>query len=78
MKKHMQEIDNDYELKESFRRFDKAETEEIDVEYLRTMLTTMGEPLTNAEVDSWLSDAQEFIENGNLRYEPFATVMLSK
>ena len=72
------QFDEDNELRESFRMFDKEEKGFICIEDLKKMLTTMGEPLSESEMNDWLRDASSYIRKKKLFYEDFATFMLSK
>ncbi|KAK6633809.1 hypothetical protein RUM44_004416 [Polyplax serrata] len=78
MKTKLRKFDEDVELRESFRRFDKEENGYLDLAKLKSLLLTDGEPLTKATLKDWLDDGAEFIKNGKLYYEDFATFMLSK
>lgn len=71
-------VDHDDQLREAFRRFDKEENGFVNEEEIKSMLMTLGEPLSKAEVENWIKGGENFIRNGKIYYEELATFMLSK
>lgn len=78
MTKRFKKFDEDYELRECFRKFDKEDNNYVTLENLKTMLYSDGEPLTSAELNEWLQNVEDFVKNGKLYYEDLASYMLSK
>nr|XP_002125307.1 calmodulin-2/4-like [Ciona intestinalis] len=66
---------NDEELLEAFRRFDKGMTGVIKSAELRNILMTMGDTLTEEEASELINDADPLGE-GVVSYESFAREMV--
>ena len=73
----VKEQDNEGEIRESFRVFDKEGNGKISSSELRHIMTTLGEKLTEDEVDEMLNEA-EADGNGMINYEAFAKILTSK
>ena len=73
----MKEQDNEGEIRESFRVFDKEGNGKISSSELRHIMTTLGEKLTEDEVDEMLNEAGAD-GNGMINYEAFAKILTSK
>ncbi|CAO3566181.1 unnamed protein product [Mortierella alpina] len=63
------------ELVEGFKVFDPKDNGTIAVTDLRRVLTTMGEPFTEEEIDQLLASAKAD-SNGNISYEEFVRDLL--
>lgn len=57
MAKKMKETDNDEELREAFRVFDRDGNGYISAAELRHVMTNLGEKLTDEEVDEMIKEA---------------------
>jgi len=66
----------DEDLLEAFRRFDKAHTGIIANSQLREIMLTMGDVLTEEELDEMLRDADP-LERGEVNYENFARQLIN-
>ncbi|KAL9646463.1 hypothetical protein ABK040_006460 [Willaertia magna] len=75
IEKHTFKADNEQDVKDCFRIFDKEGTGFVPVSELRHVLTTLGEKLTQSEVDDLLKDA-EVDEQGNLNYATFVHMLM--
>ncbi|KAF0976481.1 hypothetical protein FDP41_004380 [Naegleria fowleri] len=75
LEKYTFKADNEQDVKDCFRIFDKDGTGFVPVSELRHVLTTLGEKLSAAEVDDLLRDA-EVDDNGNLNYATFVHMLM--
>jgi len=66
----------DEDLLEAFLRFDKAHTGVIQNSQLREIMLTMGDVLTEEELDEMLRDADP-LERGEVNYENFARELIN-
>ena len=73
----LKDQDSEAEIRESFRVFDKEGNGKISAPELRHIMTTLGEKLTEDEVDEMLNEA-ETDGDGMINYERFARVLTSK
>ena len=73
----VKEQDNEGEIRESFRVFDKEGNGKISSSELRHIMTTLGDKLTEDEVDEMLNEA-EADPSGMINYEAFARILTSK
>ncbi|KAF9154659.1 hypothetical protein BGX20_004621, partial [Mortierella sp. AD010] len=64
------------QLVDGFKAFDPENTGTISAKVLRQVLTTMGEVLSEAEVDTFLAGAVD--KDGNVNYETFARDLLAQ
>ena len=77
MEKKIGDNDTEEEIKEAFRVFDKDGTGTISAAELRHVMTTLGEKLSEDEVDELLRDA-DTNNDGIIRYEEFVKTMMSE
>eukprot|EP01122_Echinamoeba_exundans_P007377 TRINITY_DN2258_c0_g1_i1.p1 TRINITY_DN2258_c0_g1~~TRINITY_DN2258_c0_g1_i1.p1 ORF type:complete len:157 (+),score=56.77 TRINITY_DN2258_c0_g1_i1:23-472(+) len=77
MAKKMVSQDSEEDIREAFKVFDKEGTGYIQAAELRHVLTSIGEKLTEEEVDELLREA-DVGGDGRIKYEDFVKVMLSK
>ncbi|XP_067324502.1 calmodulin-like [Anolis sagrei] len=66
--------DQEAEIREAFRVFDKNGNGYITVGELRHVMTNLGEKLTDAEVDQMIKEA-DLDGDGKVNYEEFVRVM---
>jgi len=77
MAKKMKDTDNEDEIVEAFRVFDKEGHGYIPATELRHVMTSLGEKLTNEECDEMIREAD--IDNtGQINYVEFTRMMLSR
>lgn len=77
MTKHTQEtVDQTAEMREAFKIFDRDGNGYIDFAELKTVITRMGEPLTDKEADEIFKQADSN-GDGKLDYDEFVQMMLS-
>lgn len=69
--------DEELELRESFKVFDKNGDGYISASELRHVMTTLGEKLTDDEVDEMIREA-DIDGDGQVNYEEFVKMMMSK
>merc|ERR1711879_401121 len=65
------------EFKEAFSLFDKDGTGFLSAAELRHVMTTLGEKLTDEEVDEMIRGA-DIDGDGQINYEEFVKVMMAK
>ena len=70
MARKLQHMDHEQEIKEAFKVFDQDGNGFIDTAELRHMMTTLGETLTDEEVDEMMSVA-DIDQDGRVSYEEF-------
>ncbi|CAH1100004.1 unnamed protein product [Psylliodes chrysocephalus] len=70
----LKSTDNNEELREAFRVFDKDGLGFISASELRYVMTHMGEKLTESEVDNMISEV-EIDRDGFINYEKFVNLM---
>lgn len=75
MKNRLQDIDHEQELREAFRVFDKDGNGSISSEELRYAMTTMGQQLTEQEVDDMIHEA-DANGDGQIDYFEFVKMMI--
>lgn len=66
--------DTEEEIREAFGVFDKDGEGTISAQELKHVLMTMGERLTQEEVELIIREA-DIDEEGNIRYEQFVNIM---
>ena len=77
MANHMkEETDTKEEICKAFKVFDEKGCGSIPVEDLRCVLTTLGEALTEEEMDELLKKA-DLNKDGKVRYEEFVSKMMT-
>jgi len=77
MAKKMKDTDNEDEIIEAFKVFDKEGHGYIPATELRHVMTSLGEKLTNEECDEMIREAD--IDNtGQINYVEFTRMMLSR
>ncbi|XP_015250122.1 PREDICTED: calmodulin-like protein 4 [Cyprinodon variegatus] len=74
MHRQMQQEDPKNEILEAFRMTDKQKRGYIQASELRAKLTTLGEKLTNREVDELFREAN-IRSNGNIKYAEFTQMV---
>ena len=77
MAKKIKDVDNEEELREAFRIFDKEGNGFITASELRHIMMNLGEKLTEEECDEMIREA-DVMGDGNINYEEFVTMMMSK
>ena len=73
----MKEVDVESEILEAFKVFDKDGNGLISASELRHIMTSLGEKLTEEEVDEMMREAEADGE-GQVNYDMFVKVMTSK
>ncbi|XP_037090298.1 neo-calmodulin-like isoform X2 [Pollicipes pollicipes] len=76
MAKKMAGMESEEELKEAFKVFDKDEDGLLTVGELRHIMTSMGEKMSNDEVDDMIREADKN-GNGKINYEEFVRVLMN-
>ena len=69
--------DSEDEVREAFRMFDKKKSGLISVAELRHVMTSLGDSLTDEEVDEMIGDAT-INGDGNVNYEEFQMLCQNK
>ncbi|XP_060523392.1 calmodulin-A-like isoform X2 [Cylas formicarius] len=77
MSRKMKEADGEEELKEAFRVFDKNNDGLISNIELRHVMTSLGERLSEEEVEDMIKEA-DLDGDGQVNYEEFVTILASK
>jgi calmodulin len=77
MQKRRTGDDYDEEIINAFRVFDKNDSGIITATELRHVLTTIGDKLTDEEVDAMIREA-DIDGDGNINYEEFVRTMMAK
>ena len=75
MSRKMKDTDCEEEIREAFRVFDKDGNGYITTEELRHVMTTLGEVMSNEEVDEMISEA-DVDGDGQVNYEEFVKMMI--
>ena len=73
----MKDDDNEDELREAFRAFDRDGQGLISAVELKHVMTSLGEKLKDEEVDELFSEAG-IESDGEINYEEFITMMMSQ
>eukprot|EP00029_Vermamoeba_vermiformis_P008772 TRINITY_DN4198_c0_g1_i1.p1 TRINITY_DN4198_c0_g1~~TRINITY_DN4198_c0_g1_i1.p1 ORF type:complete len:151 (+),score=59.10 TRINITY_DN4198_c0_g1_i1:27-455(+) len=73
MQKHKKTTDPDKELREAFKVFDKEGKGVISTSEMKTVLTSMGEKLSEEEVDGILQSADK---DGKIHLDEFIELLL--
>merc|ERR1712126_515944 len=77
MTRRMKYTDSQEEIREAFRVFDKDGNGFISAAELRNVMSNLGEKLTEDEIDKLIREA-DVDGDGQINYEEFVTVMISK
>ena len=77
MARKTKELDTEDEFVEAFRVFDRDGNGFVSAAELRQVMTTMGEKMTDEEVDEMIKEA-ELDGDGMLNYESFVKMMMSQ
>ncbi|XP_068650481.1 probable calcium-binding protein CML13 [Aristolochia californica] len=77
MKKHMKPEPFDRQLRDAFKVLDKDSSGYVSVDFLRHVMTSIGEKLDPAEFDEWIREI-DVGSDGRIRYEDFIARMVAK
>ncbi|XP_017786669.1 PREDICTED: calmodulin-beta-like isoform X2 [Nicrophorus vespilloides] len=77
MSRKMKDSDGEDELREAFRVFDKNNDGLISSNELRHVMTSLGERLSEEEVDDMIKEA-DLDGDGQVNYDEFVTILTSK
>jgi len=77
MTKHMKESDNEQELREAFKVFDKDGDGHISKAELKIVMKNLGENLTDAEIEEMINEA-DADGDGEVDYDEFVKMMNAK
>ncbi|KAJ8923113.1 hypothetical protein NQ315_001666 [Exocentrus adspersus] len=77
MSKKMKDADGEEELREAFRVFDKNNDGLISSTELRHVMTSLGERLSEEEVEDMIKEA-DLDGDGQVNYEEFVTILTAK
>nr|XP_022916372.1 calcium-binding protein 4-like isoform X2 [Onthophagus taurus] len=77
MSKKMKDADGEEELREAFRVFDKNNDGLISSNELRHVMTSLGERLSEEEVEDMIKEA-DIDGDGQVNYEEFVTILTAK
>ncbi|XP_008197239.1 neo-calmodulin isoform X2 [Tribolium castaneum] len=77
MSKKLKDADGEEELKEAFRVFDKNNDGLISSNELRHVMTSLGERLSEEEVDDMIKEA-DLDGDGQVNYEEFVNILTAK
>jgi len=77
MARKMRATDSEEEIKEAFKVFDKDGNGYISAAELRQVMTSLGEKLTEKEVDEMIREA-DIDGDGQINYDEFVKMMLEK
>ncbi|XP_068650035.1 calmodulin-like protein 11 [Aristolochia californica] len=76
MARKMKETDAEEELKEAFKVFDKDQNGYISATELRHVMISLGEKLTDEEVEQMIREA-DLDGDGQVNYEEFVRMMMT-
>eukprot|EP00091_Calanus_sinicus_P017595 TRINITY_DN3801_c0_g1_i3.p1 TRINITY_DN3801_c0_g1~~TRINITY_DN3801_c0_g1_i3.p1 ORF type:complete len:178 (-),score=73.25 TRINITY_DN3801_c0_g1_i3:47-580(-) len=76
MKKKAHEVDEEADLREAFKIFDRDRDGYIDMKELKRVTNMLGTMLTKDEVDEFMAEADKD-GNGKLDYDEFVKMLLS-
>jgi len=77
LQKKMKDADQEAELREAFRVFDRDGNGFISASELRHVMTNLGEKLTDEEVDEMIHEA-DLNGDGMVNYEEFVNLMMAR
>merc|ERR1711936_571937 len=75
MKKKASEVDEEADLREAFKIFDRDKDGYISMKELKKVASTLGTMLTKEELDEFMAEA-DADGNGKLDYDEFAKMLL--
>jgi len=75
MARKVKDTDSEEEIKEAFKVFDKDNNGFISAAELRHVMTSLGEKLTDEEVDEMIREA-DVDGDGRINYEEFVKMMV--
>merc|ERR1712080_498753 len=75
MTRNMKDADDDEELAQAFKHFDRDRDGFIDAQDLRTTMASLGENLTKEEVDEMIREGDILDTDGKLNVMEFVNVM---
>ncbi|XP_062067015.1 calmodulin-like protein 3 [Lepus europaeus] len=73
----MKDTDNEEEIRDAFRMFDKDGNGYVSAAELRHVMTRLGEKLSDEEVDEMIRSA-DMDGDGQVNYEEFVRMLVSK
>ena len=76
MARKIKDTDTEEELREAFKVFDRDGNQLISAAELRQVMTTLGEKLTDEEVDEMIREA-DIDGDGQINYEEFVRMMMA-
>ncbi|XP_010935758.1 calmodulin [Elaeis guineensis] len=76
MARKMKETDAEEEIKEAFKVFDKDQNGYISASELKNVMISLGEKLTDEEVDQMIKEA-DLDGDGQVNYEEFVRMMMA-
>ncbi|VUZ39047.1 unnamed protein product, partial [Hymenolepis diminuta] len=77
MTRKMKETDEEEEMNETFRVFDRDGNGYISAAELRHIMMNLGQKLTDEEIDKMIREA-DADGDGNISYEEFVKIMMAK
>jgi calmodulin len=77
MARKMKETDSEEEIRDAFKVFDRDNNGYISAAELRHVMISIGEKLTNEEVDEMIREADRG-GDGRIDYQEFAQLMMQK
>ena len=76
MSRKMKDTDTEEDIREAFKVFDRDGNQLISAAELRQVMTTLGEKLTDEEVDEMIREA-DIDGDGQINYEEFVRMMMA-
>jgi len=76
MKKKAREVDEEADLREAFKIFDRNRDGYIDMKELKKVTAMLGTMLTKEEIEEFMAEADKD-GNGKLDYEEFVKMLMS-
>ncbi|KAJ3785020.1 calmodulin-like protein [Lentinula aff. detonsa] len=77
MEKKFKDTDSEEEIRQAFQVFDKDGNGTISAKELKAVMESLGEKLSDQEVDAMIVEADED-GDGSINYQEFVAMMLSK
>ncbi|KAM3144224.1 hypothetical protein pb186bvf_003686 [Paramecium bursaria] len=72
------DIDQEEELMDAFRVFDKNQRGEVDATAIKHMIRTLGEPLSEEEANQFIQEANPNKETNSIRYADLVRILTTK